>query len=81
MRETNLQGQGRKKVLLCAKNTVNKDFLRMRELNKRIIDAYKILRKLMGSMILFTILSFQETLMKLKDFFFLIKWSITLFNR
>lgn len=70
MRETNLQGQGRKKGLLCAKNTVNKDFLRMRELNKRIIDAYKILRKLMGSMILFTILSFQETLMKLKDFFF-----------
>lgn len=54
LREVNLQGPRWKEGLLCAKNTMNTDLTLMGELNK-IINAYKLLRELMGDMILFTI--------------------------
>lgn len=72
-----MQGSAGKSVFYVQKTTVNVHFPRSRELNE-IINAYKILRRLMGDMILFTVLSFQEMFMSSKFFIFLIKRSATL---
>lgn len=57
-------------MVFYVQNTVSMGLPRMRELSKKIIDAHKILKKLVESMILFTVLSLQETPMTLRNFFF-----------